>query len=799
MNAPADRSLKRAAAPPRPRWLRITLKVVKWGVLSLLALGAIGAITLAILFWKYDSGLPRIDSLKDYKPKQVTRILASDGQLLGELYEERRSYVSLDRISPVMIDAIIDAEDADFRKHEGLDWIGMVRALWVNVKSGKTKQGASTITQQVVKTFLLTPERSLKRKVQEIILARRLEKALTKDEILTLYLNQIYFGHGRYGIEEASRFYFDKPASDLEVGEAAMLAGIVQSPENHSPLKNLDHAVRRQRYVLDQMVLRGHLTAARRAEVLAAGTHVKVGVDESKGIAPELVEVVRRELAAKYGEDALMSLGMSVKTTIDPELQRAARESLEAGLRALDGRQKYRGPLARLSPERAADKKKLLAKELGKAPREGQSYEAVVVEVSDDRQEMTVDLGGWTGAVLLWHDADGRYNPDKKKPSERFAPNDVVRVRLLRAEKPKTEGVKGALLLDQGPQGAVVVIDPKTRHVLAMVGGYDFTPGSFNRALRAKRQPGSAFKPFVYAAALDSGEFTPATIVNDAPEVYDLWKPKNYEKGKFLGPIRIRQALAKSINTVAIRVMYQVGPDKVVDLAKTMGISSELPRELSLALGSGEVTPLEMTNAFTTFAADGNYAPPVFVTAMGQDAVAPAEPVPALRPEIAYLMTSLMTSVVEEGTATQARKLKRPIAGKTGTSNEARDAWFVGYTPDLVVGVWIGFDDQRRLGRGEVGGSAAVPVFVELMKTATKGKSPRTFKQPPGVTVVRVDKKTGKLAPPGAADADVIDEVFLEGTVPTEVAPAPGEVDPSQFLIDGMEGDGEAELGGGGE
>ena len=397
--------------------------------------------------------------------------------------------------------------------------------------------------------------------------------------------------------------------------------------------------------------------------------------------------------------------------------------------------------------------------------------------VSDEKLEMQVDLGGWQGTVPLQGRGDDRYNPEKKKPSQRFAANDLVRVRRAPGE--------GALELDLGPQGAVVVIDPATRRVLAMVGGYDFQPGQFNRALEAKRQPGSSFKPFVYAAAFDSGEFTPASIVNDAPEVYALWKPKNYEQGKFRGPVRVRDALANSINTVAIRVLHDVGPDKVVDLAHMAGIQSELPRELSLALGSGVVTPLELVNAFTTFATGGRVAAPQFLI---EDGAAPPETKQVMRPEVAYLITSVMQSVVEEGTAVAAKKaLKRPIAGKTGTSNSGRDAWFVGFTPDLVAGVWVGFDDMRPLGKGEAGAKAALPIWIDFMKKAVESKSARAFRPPAGVVTARIDKKTGKLAAPGQPDSETLDEVFLEGTAPTETAPAPGEVDPSTFVLDQME------------
>jgi penicillin-binding protein 1A len=788
----AGMKLRPEAGPPRSRNTRIAIMVLKWGAIATLLVGALGAAALAGMFWIYgsDPRLPKIGQLSDYHPKQVTRIYSADGQLIGEIYEERRTFVPIERVAPAMVNAMVDAEDASFFEHGGLDFSGMLRALWVNVRHGETRQGASTITQQVVKTLLLTPERTMRRKVQEIILARRLEKALSKNEILTLYLNQIYFGHGRYGIEEAARFYFGKSAAELNVGEAAMLAGLPQSPERLSPLKHPDAAKARQTYVIEQMARHGHLSAAEAKQWIDAPIRVVKDPDPALGAAPEVVDMVTKELTERYGADKLMRLGLNVRTTIDFELQASARTALENGLEAVDTRHKYTGPSAHL--DGAAREKRLaqLKKELPDAgPKGNDSYDAIVVSVSDEHGELLVDLGGWRGAVVLAPD-DRRYNKDKKAPSARFSAGDVVRVRLAPDRGPaQTPETKGALALALGPQGAIVVIDPRNRHVLAMVGGHSYQPGDFNRAARAKRQPGSAFKAFVYAAAIDSGKFTPASVVNDAPEVYDLWKPKNYEAGSFKGPVRLRTALALSINTVAIRVMHDVGPPAVIGLAHAMGIRDELPAELSLALGSGVVTVEDMTNAFATFAAGGVFAPPVLITQIGDEAIAPPPTAQALRPETAYVMTSMLESVVNEGTGVAAKKLKRRIAGKTGTSNEGRDAWFVGFTPDLVAGVWIGFDDMRKLGRNETGAHAALPVWMDFMKVAIKTRGAKTFKQPAGVVVARIDRRTGKLASPGEVEGETMDEVFLQGTAPTEVAPAAGEADPNTFVIDQMDED----------
>ncbi len=801
---------------------RVVLALVKWGLVLLLFGGAVGALGLTGMLWYYgaDRDLPSITSLSDYRPLQITRVLARGGEVVGELFEERRTFVPLERIAPAMQQAVVDAEDANFREHEGIDFVGLLRAVWVNVRAGRTKQGASTITQQVVKTFLLSPERTLRRKMQEVILARRIESALTKDEILTLYLNQIYFGHGRYGVEEAARHFFGKHAADLDVGEAALLAGIPQSPERLSPHCDGDAAKRRQTYVLRRMVENGHLSAVDAQRWIDQPIRVIAAADEHLGAAPEIVDLVRRELARRFGADELARLGLEVRTTIDVQLQDAARDALERELRALDGRHEHGAAIAQVAAGKVKAKLAALAKALPKSgPRSGVSYEAVVIELSAEREEAVVDLGGWRGAVVLgdprhrravadWEHKRARcpsqsrpeprgvgvdrYAPESDKGASaatgaRFRAGDVLRVRLApELGKPTSPGVRAALALDHGPQGAFVAIDPETRHVLALIGGYGFIEGQFDRALLAKRQPGSSFKPFVYAAALASGRFTPATIVNDAPEVYDLWKPQNFEKETYRGPVRLREALARSINTVAIRVLADVGVEAVVALAARMGIRSTLPTTLSLALGSGEVTPIELVNAYATFATGGLVAQPVFLTRVG-DAVEPVAPAErALSPEAAYLATSLMESVVQDGTAGAAKKLRRRVAGKTGTTDGARDAWFVGFSPDLVAGAWIGFDDVRRLGKGEAGGRSALPVWIAFMREALARRGHKTFFTPPGIVTARIDVKTGKLAAPGVEEG-VIDEVFLAGTEPTEVAPAPGEVDPATFVLDQMD------------
>lgn len=798
------------------------LVALKWLFLGGLLLGALGASALAFVFWRYgsDPALPAIQSIGDYQPNQVTRIAARDGRVIGELFVERRTYVPYELIPELVVNAFVAAEDAHFFQHAGLDYMGMLRAALINLRSGETRHGASTITQQVVKTFLLSPERTYKRKIQEIILARRLEQALSKEDILALYLNQIYFGHGRYGVLEASRYYFGKELADLGAGEAAMLAGVVQAPEHISPRKpgNRERAKRRQQYVLEQMVHRGYLAEDVARKWINEPIRIVKEPFPHLGIAPEWIGLARHALLESYGEERLATLGGKVVTTVDLDIQEAAVHALHEGLHQYDARRGYGRPVERIKADKIEAEVTKLAKRLPKrGPKAGEEYLAVVREVHPADGELVVDLGNWQAVVRVSSDAEPRYNPDGKALNKRFAAGDVVRVMVPRQAPEKAEAEAEAprraehtAILAPGPEGAVVVIDPQTREVLALVGGYDIDVSEFDRASQAKRQPGSTFKPLVYAAALASGRYTPASIVNDAPEVYNLWKPKNYKDAAFEGPVRLRYALAKSINTVAIRVLSDVGPETVVELARRLGISSKLPSELSLALGSGEVTPMELTNAFAALAAGGTYLPPRTIrelSGMRGEQVEQAEPAAeqVLSPEVAYVSVDMMTSVINEGTAAAARDLGMPVAGKTGTSNDSRDAWFVGMTPGYVVGVWIGFDDNRTLGGRESGGKTALPVYIELMKRIGKSERNARWTMPANVISLQVDKVTGLLAPEGAPEASVYTEVFTAGTEPKEYAPAPDEAAAENIIQDeyadeygdGDDGDADADDGAG--
>jgi penicillin-binding protein 1A len=768
------------------------LRIVRNVVMGALGLGILGGLALTgLLFWcGNDAKLPKIEKIADYHPRQITRVVDREGRPLGDIGTEQRTLVPISKIPKVFLDAVVAAEDGTFYQNQGVDFWGILRAGRDTLMKGRFAGGGSTITQQVVKQLLLTPEKSLRRKFQEWILARQLTTKLTKQEILEIYVNENNYGHARYGCEEAARYYFGKSISDVNLGEAALLAGLPQIPTNLSPRTHPEAAKRRQMYVLGQMVKLGYVKQAEADKVAAQPIQLVPPAQARDSVAPEAVASVYRRLKESYG-DRLPTLGVTVKSTIDVKLQELARESLERGLENIDDRQGYRGPNGHLSGNALEKHRAALKAAHHNGIKDSETVEAIVerFDKGGAKGRMILDLGGSTGVVDLA--AETRYGRGAKPLTERFKPGDLVRVRFAPDRRHGEKEVPVSLEL--GPQAAMVVMDPQTRDVLALVGGYDFHPGGYDRSQRALRQPGSAFKPFLYAAAIESGRYTAASIVNDAPEVYDLWKPQNHEKEQFRGPVRLRTALALSINTVAIKVMDDLKLPLVRDFAHRMGITAELPDSLGLsaALGTCVVTPLELANAYSTFVAAGQRGEPRMLLSVGDEAVPPTPTQPALRPETAYVLVSLMRSVVDEGTARAAAgRIRRPIAGKTGTSNDlnygTKDAWFVGFTPDLLAAVWVGFDDGgRSLGRGEAGARSALPIWIEFMAKALANRPARDFVQPPGVKIMQIDATTGLLAPPGA---EGIAEVFIAGTEPKDVAPSQGEeVSPDKILLEGQQ------------
>ncbi|HEX7508576.1 MAG TPA: PBP1A family penicillin-binding protein [Polyangia bacterium] len=773
---------------------RSWLKRLLWLAVILILPVVAGTAALVGIFYYYGSDpvMPSLGGIGDYRPDQIIKVLDRNGVVIGEIGATHRTIVPYAKIPKVMVQALLAAEDAEYFEHEGVDYKGMARAFIENVLRRKFAQGASTITQQVVKQLLLTPEKSMRRKVQEIILARRLSQRFSKEDVLTVYLNQMYFGHGRYGVEEAARYFFGKSISDVDVGEAALLAGLVQQPERLSPYKHPDAAKKRQVYVLGQMVKLEFIYEDQAKKIAAAPIAVIPEGSALPSAAPEAIDSVRKLLEAKYGADKLSTLGIEVKTTIDSRLQALARWALERGLEEVDQRHGFRGPIAHLAGKVLDKKRAELVAERKKPLTENDKSDGIVEKVdksADDARQLklTVFVGDRSGIVDM--SAEPRYNQGSKPPlAERFHPGDLVRVRLAPERKRDSEG-NVALALELGPQAAMVVMDPLRREILALVGGYSYRLGGFDRSQRAHRQPGSAFKPFIYATAIDTKRYTAASVVNDSPEVFKLWKPQNHDKDNFRGPIRLRTALANSINTVAIKLLSDVGILSVRELAARAGLDLPPPEklDLSLALGTATVTPIELSNAYATFAAAGLWADTRLVNAFGNEPNPAPEPQQSVRPETAYVTVSLMRSVLESGTARSAApKLKRPAAGKTGTTDEDRDAWFVGFTPELLAGVWVGFDERRVLGRGEEGARTALPIWTEFMTKALAGVPESDFAQPPGIVVARIDPTTGLLPAPGS---EGVEEFFLDGTAPTESAAAPGEeATPDQMLLEGHRG-----------
>ncbi|QRK08113.1 PBP1A family penicillin-binding protein [Archangium violaceum] len=819
----------------------------------LLVLAAVGLVLLVLTvtgaYFYFSRGLPSPEALRNYTLPQVTKVRCADGSVCAEFFmpQGRRTVVDIQELPPHVRNAFLGAEDADFYKHEGLDFFGITRAAVKNLIPGSRKSGASTLTQQVVKNMLLSPERSLSRKIREWILTPRVEQTLTKDQILSLYINQVYYGQGRSGIEEAALYYFGKHAKDLSLGEAAVLAGTVQSPNRINPEKNIVKAKQRQGYVLEQMAQHGFAPRAQvdkekeKPIVLAPRPPPEVG--------PYYAEEMRRTLVARYGEQAVLTGGLRVDIAMDPKLQAIADEAVRKGLEAVDRRQGYRGALGTLEAARFERLKPLIARQIEEAGRrqkegayvadlaslaqtgapqpnpveepvvttdaeqeedeklsadeklaqdvqlaplkEGLRVAGFVTQVDDPGKKARVDLVGRTAEIpfssVTWARMKGKSAPSKM--SDVMKPGDIVLVRITRVTPAP------ALLeatLDQVPlvQGGLVVINPQNRHVVAMVGGYDFKVSPFNRATQARRQPGSSFKPFLYGAALGSGRYTTISTVNDAPEAIrdpytgKAWKPQNYDR-TFEGPMTLREALTKSKNTVSVRLIEAITPATAIDFARRAGIRSPLPENLTLALGTGEVSILEAANAYATLQANGRYAEPLTLlkVADAQGKVL-EEHQPAfeetLPPAVAYLTTSLMRSVVEEGTARAVTELNRPAAGKTGTASENRDAWFSGFTADWVASAWVGFDDHSPLGSSETGGRAPLPIWLEFMRAAHQGLPAREFEVPPGVVQVRIDPATGLLA--GNAVPGRL-ESFLDGTQPTAEAPPPGHVTPSDFFL----------------
>lgn len=746
----------------RPSRSRTTARLVLRLALALGATLAIGGGVLAfLLYQRISSSLPSVEQLTRYNPPVATQVFAADGTVIGEFYFEKRYLVPLDQVPLLVRNAFLAAEDAGFYRHSGIDVFGIARAFFANLTAGEVVQGGSTITQQVVKALLLTPQRSYERKIKEIILSRRLEQQLTKDEILSLYLNQIYLGSGAYGVAAAAREYFDKPLEELTLGEASLLAGLPQAPSRYSPIRHPARARARQRYVLERMEAAGFITREERLAAEAVPVRVAPSRAPSYRYAPDYVEYVRRALEERYGNQVPYQLGLRITTAVDLKMQAAAERAVRDGLKALDRRHGYRGPIRQLRPDQASPFLEQQRRALERHPlAEGASVQALVTQVRADQLALRIGaaVASLPASGLAWA---------RGWSAARFHPGDLILVRVDRLSSPLQ------VSLDQDPavEGAFLAMETATGYVRAMVGGYDFARSQFNRAVQAMRQPGSAFKPLVYAAALDHG-YTPASIIIDSPIVLDdytrVWKPENFDQ-KFHGPTRLREALTYSRNIVSVKIAQDIGLPYVTSYLPRFGFTRPFPQNPSIALGSSEVTLLELVRAYDVFATGGKLYQPIFVTKITDGAGNVLEEhrpsyQETVSPQTAYLVTNILKGVVERGTGRKAAALRRPAAGKTGTTNEQMDAWFVGYTPDLIAATWVGYDEKKPLGKDETGGHAATPIWLDFMEAALAGAPVTDFAIPDGIVFVNIDGRTGLRAAPD--DPDTVLECFRKGSEP---------------------------------
>jgi penicillin-binding protein 1A len=756
--------------------------------------------------WHFSKSLPDYSQLQDYEPAVMTRVHASDGSLLAEYARERRLYTPIQAIPKRLINAFIAAEDKNFYEHGGIDFSGIGRAAYSfvqNYGSGRRPQGASTITQQVAKNFLLTNELSMTRKIKEALLAMKIERTFSKEKILELYLNEIYLGMGAYGVAAASLLYFDKSVHELTVAEAAYLAALPKAPNNYHPFRQRDRALERRNYVIDRMLEDHYITAQEAAQARKDPLRVTPRPTGAHIFAAEyFAEEVRRYINENYSEKKLYEGGLSVRTTLDPKLQVLARKSLVDGFVHFDEQQGYRGPVHKLD----------MAGEWGAKLAEIKALSdiapwrlAVVLETGDaqariglqpprepggvlskERETGVIPLDGVKWAKLATGVMRGKV---PTKVSQVLEAGDVVYVSPL-------AGKDGQWRLQQVPEvsGALVAMDPQTGRVLAMVGGFSFDQSQFNRATQALRQPGSSFKPIVYATALDNG-YTPSTVVLDAPLEVDtgsgIWAPENYTR-KFYGPSTLRFGIEQSRNVMTVRLAQDIGMPLIGEYAKRFGIYDNLPPYLSFSLGAGETTLLKMVGAYAMLDNGGKKVQPTLIDRIQdrygktiyrhdqrecrgcgaqkwENQVEPSlvdKRERVIDPMTAYQITSMMEGVVQRGTATVVKEVGKPIAGKTGTTNDEKDAWFVGFSPDLVVGVYIGYDKPRHLGKGGTGGGLAAPVVRDFMKVALADKPAVPFRVPAGIKLIRVDPKTGMRASPG--DQRVLLEAFKPGTAPPD-------------------------------
>ena len=795
------------------------MSFIGWSFAAFVVVFLVGSAAAGYVLWQASKDLPDYESLASYEPPVMTRIHAHDGSLIAEYARERRIFVPINTIPKRIVAAFLSAEDSRFYEHGGLDIQGIARAVFKFVEnkiqgSDRRTEGASTITQQVAKNFLLTSDRTIERKIKEAILAIRIERAYPKDKILELYLNEIYLGIGAYGVAAAGLAYFNKELKDLTVEEAAYLAALPKAPNNYHPFRQTARATERRNWIIGQMAENGYITNEEAAEAKSKQLTVNIRPGGAHIFAAEyFAEEVRRSLFNAYGEAKLYAGGLSVRTTLDPRLQRIGRKALIDGLVAYDRKQGWRGPVGKIDvsgdwgiPLGAIDSPSdiapwrlgvVLSMEKAKAVVGLKPSRKQDGSLTEERHAVEITLD-----EIKWAKTAKRTEP--KQISDLLAPGDAIYV------APKDESnLAGAWSLMQIPEvgGGLIAMDPHTGRVLAVSGGFSFAMSQFDRALQAKRQPGSSFKPLVYAAAIDNG-YKPTSIVLDAPiEIeqgpgQDIWRPENYEKDQSHGPTTLRVGIEKSRNQMTVRLAQDMGMPIITEYARRFGVYDDLLPVLSMSLGAGETTLLRMATAYCMLANGGKSVRPTLIDriqdrwgksvwrhdartcdgcvadrwANQEEPDIPDDRKQIIDPQTAYQMTSMLEGVIQRGTATSLKSLNRPLAGKTGTTNEEKDAWFIGYTPDLVVGVFVGYDTPRPMGKGNTGGAVAAPIFGSFMKAALADQPAVPFRMPPGIKLVRVSLKTGLRASP--ADTTAIMEAFKPNEEPDDAYSVIGFTDP---------------------
>ncbi|MDY0211900.1 MAG: PBP1A family penicillin-binding protein [Desulfuromonadaceae bacterium] len=774
------------------------VKILRYISIAALAGIILGSSALIGAYFFISHNLPKLDKLEDYTPAVVTNVYSSDGHLIAEFYRERRVVIPVNRMPQKLIQAFVAAEDASFFEHEGLDFISIFRAALKNVRAGGIVQGGSTITQQVAKSLLLTPERKFSRKFKEAILAWRIEQNFSKREILYLYLNQIYLGHGAYGVQAAAENYFATDVENLSLAQCSMLAGLPQAPSRYSPYINFAGARKRQLYVLERMLVNEFIDSNEKEQAQNEELFIHPRKDNTAAGTGYFTEQVRRYLEQEFGADKLYTAGLQIHTTINLDMQQNAQEAVRKNLQAHERRRGLRSPEEVIPADQWDEAFTSVPEKL-----EDEHIYPAILTGTDKNGALLVKYGRHTGSIaradMKWCEPFSiipyaqHINSTPKKAQQGKATLALGSKINILIKDAQTQPFKAEYFQYPDAQGAMLVMDPHSGQIKAMVGGYDFATSQFNRVTQARRQPGSAIKPLIYAAALNKG-YTPASIIVDTPLIYQNttedgekqeWKPDNYSN-KFYGATTLREALAQSYNVISIKLLNQIGISYAANYLHRLGIESDINMDLSMALGTSTVTPLELATTYSVFANGGISITPSYIEKIydrygkvlkstdpadfltgprqGQEMIAP-EKKRVMSEENACLITNMLESVVQNGTGWRARALKRPAAGKTGTTDNLYDAWFVGYVPQLVAVSWVGYDQQHPLGNQETGSKAAAPAWVDFMLRTCENLPPRHFHIPDTLEFHPVDPKSGLLVPEDSQNMYI--EMFAPGTAPS--------------------------------